>query len=430
MPILSANPMWEMFGQRALSHIIYGAADIGECVSTVGRVTGDSPEDWYREWNRTAERLFAAARMSEDAGHLVSAREAYFRAATYYRVSYLPLFGDPVDPWLSGAFACESDAFHRAARLNNFPIEPVEVPFENQSLPAYFVTPAWDGVKRPTILHIDGYDGNIHEMYFAHGPAAARRGYNCLLLDGPGQGRNLIRDRMPMRPDWECVVKAAVDYLLTRPDVDSERIILAGWSFGGFLAPRAAAFEKRIAALVADPGQWDQKPDLRMFHLPPEVAEHFPHVDPTLFDPIEQHLRSPAADPILRWKVIQRGLWVHGVPSLYDLACELGRFEISSVASEISCPTLLTAADDDPVAAGAATLYETLRCPKRLVRFTAAEGAGGHCEALSRALYHQRVFDWLDEVVTAKPLAQAAFPETPLLRQRSAIKLVHTSHLD
>jgi hypothetical protein len=36
-----------------------------------------------------------------------------------------------------------------------------------------------------------------------------------------------------------------------------------------------------------------------------------------------------------------------------------------------------------------------------LLHFTSAEGSGGHCEALVRGLYHQRVFDWLDETLTA-----------------------------
>jgi pimeloyl-ACP methyl ester carboxylesterase len=408
MPILSTNPMWEMFGQRALSTTFYGGTDIGECVSTISRVTGDSPGEWHREWTRTAEGLFAIGRVAEEAGHRVSSREAYFRATMCYRVSYLPLYGAPVDPWLIDSFERETDAFQRGARLNDFPIEPVEVLFENTSLPAYFVAPARVGLRRPTILHVNGYDSTLQEMYFAHGPAAVRRGYNCLLLDGPGQARNLIRDGLAIRPDWECVVKAAVDYLLTRSDVDPEHLILAGWSFGGFLAPRAAAFEKRICALIADPGQWDQKPDLRMFHLPQEVVERFHDVDPGVFGPIEKFLRSPQADPIVHWKVIQRGFWVHGVKSLYELARELERFEISGVASQISCPTLLTSSDGDPMAGGASMLYEALRCPKRLIRFTAAEGAAGHCEALSRSLYHQRVFDWLDGVVGAKSRMRSA----------------------
>ena len=96
-------------------------------------------------------------------------------------------------------------------------------------------------------------------MFCPDGPAAVRRGYNCLLFDGPGQGRNLIRAGQPLRPDWETVVKPVIDFALTRPAVDAKRIVLAGWSFGGFRAPRAAAFEKRIAALIGDPGQWGQQ---------------------------------------------------------------------------------------------------------------------------------------------------------------------------
>jgi hypothetical protein len=58
--------------------------------------------------------------------------------------------------------------------------------------------PAADRTPRPTMVHVNGYDSNIQEMYFAHGPAALRRGYDCLLFDGPGQGRNLIRDGIPI----------------------------------------------------------------------------------------------------------------------------------------------------------------------------------------------------------------------------------------
>ena len=60
-----------------------------------------------------------------------------------------------------------------------------------------------------------------------------------------------------VRPDWEKVVTPVVDYLLTRRDVDSARIALYGGSFGGYLAPRAAAFEHRLAACIADAALFD-----------------------------------------------------------------------------------------------------------------------------------------------------------------------------
>jgi pimeloyl-ACP methyl ester carboxylesterase len=391
--------MWESFGLRALPYALYGGADIGECVTTIERIGSGSADEWYREWIATADRLAADAKKSEARGHVVSAREAYFRAATYYHVSYFPLYGFPIDPRLTRAFEAEVSAFRSAAALARPAIEPVEIPFEAGSLPGYFLHGEGDDGPKPTIVHVDGYDSNIQEMYFAHGPAAVRRGYNCLLFDGPGQGRNLIRDHLPMRPDWERVVSVVVDHVLTRPEVDAKRVVLAGWSFGGFLAPRAAAFERRIAALVADPGQWDQREGLKMLPVPAEALNDLEHADPDLFAPIEKALRSAHADPMLRWRMIQRLLWVHGKSNLYDLAREITRFEISSVAGNITCPTLLTAAEGDPVSKGAQTLYDALVCPKTLVKFSLAEGSGGHCEALSRGLYHQRVFDWLDETL-------------------------------
>ena len=88
--------MWEEFGNRALLLAIERGADFGECVTTVQRVGAGNTDDWYREWVTTADRIAAIGDASAAAGHRVSAREAYFRAATYYRVAYFPLYGAPV----------------------------------------------------------------------------------------------------------------------------------------------------------------------------------------------------------------------------------------------------------------------------------------------------------------------------------------------
>ena len=139
----------------------------------------------------------------------MSAREAYLRASNYYRTSYLPLYGKPVDPRLVEAFERETDSFQKAARLFSAPIEVLEIPFEGGSLPAYFVKVDNSRKPRPMILQTNGYDSTIQEMYFAHATAAIRRGYNFLCFDGPGQGRNLIRDGIPIRPEWENVVRSS-----------------------------------------------------------------------------------------------------------------------------------------------------------------------------------------------------------------------------
>lgn len=403
MPFLSENPMWETFGTRAMLQSLYRAADVGECVATVGRVgEAGSVDDWHREWTATADRVEAIADAAAARGHPASARGAYLRASTYRRASYWPLFGRPVDPRLREASEREAAAFAAAAALMDPPVRSLEIPFEGTTLPAYLAVPADDGVPRATIVHVNGYDSTIQESFFAHGPAALERGYNLLCFDGPGQGRPLVRDGLTMRPDWETVVRPVIDHALALPQVDSDRIVLAGWSFGGFLAPRAAGREHRIAALVADPGQWDQREAIvRALPLADDDKERFPDIDPALLAPMEEWLRGPDADPMLRWRLLDRGLWVNGADSLFDYLRGMLDYEVSPVAGDIACPALLTAAEGDPMAAGAPALAAAIGERATVVTFSLAEGAGGHCEGTARTLYEQRVFDWLDETLGA-----------------------------
>ena len=75
-------------------------------------------------------------------------------------------------------------------------------------------------------------------------------------------------------------------------------------------------------------------------------------------------------------------------------------FSLEERLDAISCPTALTAAEADPLARSVDQVYDGLRCPKTLLRFTTAEGAGDHCEMRNRTLLDQRVFDWLDDILS------------------------------
>ncbi len=408
--LFSDDPMWESFAGRVLGRASQGGAEVGEIQAVMAAVGAGGVDAWYDAWCALADKLVDAAARSAAAGHHVSAREADWRASAYYQASYLPLFGHPVEPRLLRAFDREVAAFQQAAGRTDPPVEVLDIPFEGTTLPAYFARVDGSGRARPTLICTNGYDSNIQEMFFAHAPAALRRGYNCLLFDGPGQGRMLYRTGMAMRPDWESVVSPVIDYALTRPEIDPDRMALVGWSFGGFLAPRAAAFEPRIAALIADPGQGDQR-DAVVSMLPmltPAQKAAFPAIDAHLLDGVARRI---ADDPMLRWKLVQRAQWVHGVDSIFAALAALSTFEVMSVAGRIRCPTLLTATDSDPTgAAGAGLLAAIASTRKTRIVFTAAEGAGGHCEAFNRSLYHQRTFDWLDETFgyAGSPTAPAA----------------------
>src|SRR5215467_11983379 len=96
-----------------------------------------------------------------------------------------------------------------------------------------------------------------------------------------------------MRPDWENVVRAVVDFVLARPEVDPRRVALIGWSFGGYLAPRAASGEPRLAACIADPGQWNLLEAMRAsLPLLSEARERLPEITRANLEGLLDHVRS------------------------------------------------------------------------------------------------------------------------------------------
>ncbi|MFN8037724.1 MAG: alpha/beta fold hydrolase [Acidimicrobiales bacterium] len=410
MTWLLDDDLLDGFASRVLFHALYGGADFGEVRTTCDRVTAafadgdDRLAAWHREWTATADRVDGIGDDAAAAGHPVSAREAHLRAVGYHRAAWSPFFGPTVSPELASSSAREWDALGKVAARWDPGVEVLTIPYEGTTLTALLVRATDDDTPRPTVVCTNGYDGTVGEMFVAHAMAATRRGYHCVVFDGPGQGRPLVDQGLHLRPDWERVVSPVLDVVVEHPAVDTDRVVLHGWSLGGFLAPRAAGGETRLAALVADPGQWDQRDNL-LANLPLDDDQKaaFPDIDPAALDPMQQFLDDPAAPGALRWRMLQRGPLVHGTTTLLETLTALSQLTVSDVAGDIRCPTLLTAAEGDPTAAGAPKLLDAIGADtKQLVHFTDAEGAGGHCEGTARSLLHQRMYDWLDEVLAPR----------------------------
>jgi pimeloyl-ACP methyl ester carboxylesterase len=386
---------------RTFGHIAYGGADFGEVVTTSERIVPGDYDSWHDRWLATADRVAAQAHASLRAGHAVSARDGFLRASNYYRMAEFFLHGDGDDPRILHAYDLQVDCFQRAAALFTPAIEPVRIPYEDTTLPGYFYRVDTSGAPRPTMLMFNGFDGSAEEMHFAGAAAAVERGYNVLVFDGPGQPGTRHHQGLTFRPDWEHVITPVVDYALTRPEIDPAKLVLLGQSMSGLLAPRAAAYEHRLAAVIALDGVCDLG-DISTAPLPFDRAEAERRLradtDPELDAMFEKLM---ATNPMLRWAV-NHGMYVMGsaTPRAFG-AAYLDYTLADGTAALITCPVLVCAGADDGFFAGQPEkLYQNLTGPKTLLEFTAEDGADAHCQSGAQRLAYARVYDWLDETLT------------------------------
>jgi dienelactone hydrolase len=387
--------------QRAFGAAEYGGAQFGEVLATSARIKSGDYDSWYDAWNDTADRTAKEAADQLSRGHRISARDSHLRASNSYRNSEFFLHGRPKDPRIARAYRLTVDCYKRCAELYDPPITPVEIPYEHTTLPGYLHRPDSSSRLRPTLILHTGFDGSAEEMHTSGARAAVERGYNVLAFDGPGQFGPVHREGLVFRPDWEKVITPVVDFLLKQPGVDPKRIALMGRSLGGELAPRAAAFEKRLAALIANDGLYDFAAG-QMRRVPPEEraacvaslkAEHAPAID-AMFE------AAMKTSPTTRW-ALSHGMYATGTTSPRAFLAKTLDYHLKGgVAEAISCPTLVCDAEDDLFFKGQPQqLYDHLTCRKTMMRFTKAEGAGAHCQVGAGRLAFARIFDWLDETL-------------------------------
>lgn len=386
---------------RAIGYAPYGAADFGECVATASRITGTDLTSWHDEWFKTASRLHDLAVTSLGAKERMSARSAFFRASNYFRTAGLFAMGSPLDSRLVEAHRLEVDNFRAGAELLDLPPQMVEIPYEDTILPGYYFRAADDSALRPTLILVNGYDGTAEELYFTNGAAALERGYNVLTFDGPGQGAMIIDYGVPFRPDWENVVTPVVDFVLTLPGVDPTKIALMGLSFGGYLAPRAATAEHRLAACVSDCGPYDLF-DASASRLPGFLAKQLPNGNPMLLRLLNRLVKGVMSKPTAGW-ALRRNLLVHALTDPLEYFRMAPEYSLKGRERLIECPTFVCSAEGDDLSVNAPRLFEALSCAKEYVQFKAADGGGEHCESGSRTLFHQRAFGWLDSILRHAP---------------------------
>ncbi len=393
-----ADPSMNMQTLFTLGAAGYGAAEYGEVATAVAGVYRDGGryDAFYDAFRAMGLLVSGFGQEALGRGNRAAARGAFLRAASYLANPLYVAVGTSHPRRQAAAYRAMNECWVRAAGLLEPAAEPVQIPYRRTTLPGWLLRPPGvpAGARRPTIIFNNGNDAQNIGLYVYGAAEAAALGYNALLFEGPGQGSMLFLRGIPFRPDWEAVITPVVDYLLGRPDVDPGRIALAGWSQGGALAARAAAFEHRLAALVLDPGVSDF---MAAFHLPAslvELARSHPaeanHTWARIF------ARLPAS---VRFS-FTKSSYPFRQPTFSALVRALGEYGTAAYLPKITAPTLVTQYQGETAFPGqGAEVVRLLRPASRLHEFTAASGAQFHDAPMAPQRRNQVLFDWLGGVL-------------------------------
>jgi pimeloyl-ACP methyl ester carboxylesterase len=378
---------------RAAGFAADAGADIGEVIVTTAQIPEGDEDAWTTAWRATAERTAQRGEDSLQVGDTVSAREAFLRASSYYRSAEFYRRADPLnDPQVLELSRLSKAYLIKAGPLLDGPFAEVSIPYGNRAMPGYLFLVDDSGQPRPTVIYTNGFDSTREEGYFVIGAAALRRGYNFLAYDGPGQGWMIREEKMPYRSDWENVLGPVVDYAQTVPEIDNDKIVHFGYSLGGYLVARYAAYDHRSAAIVCNDG-------MTTFYA------SYPPIPADILSLIENHDDDEALERLdvmikedtnARWG-LQNGVWVNGVANFAEYVRSTAAYTLTlEDIRKIQTPVLLLEGEDDKVFAGqAAKVAADLRVPYKHIVMRDADGAGQHCHEGAMYLLHQTIFNFL-----------------------------------
>jgi hypothetical protein len=371
----SKNMLMDALVKHLLGLVLYGQTDVGEVLEVAGQLKGSDEECWIDAWGTMAQRLQDRAEKADRLNKKVTASTAYLRASTYWRASLMS-FSKAGDPRIKENSLASTKCYERYLELSDYPGEYVEIPYEGSFLPGHFYRSPVAEENAPLLIITPGRDTFAEDTCWVY-DGAIRRGIHCLVYDGPGQWYALRLNNLTFRPDWENVVTPVIDFALSIPGIDPSRIGLMGLSFGGFLVPRAAAFEKRIKVLITDPGNisWGT---LIISRLQP-------------LSKLPRFLRPSFVESMLKDYA-----WKHGV-SEKEIFQTLKEFDNSSVIDKITCETLVMDGTAEIIPGTAIEFFEALQCPKDYMLFDETTTSQSHCQMGSYATATEYLFDWLDE---------------------------------
>jgi pimeloyl-ACP methyl ester carboxylesterase len=375
---------------RALNQVATHGADISEVLQATTRMQSGDEQNWFAEWTALGDRSMARARSVRNRQ---SRGEALLRAHTYYARAqfYLPS-NDPKRP---ATFDLTRKVFYEGLDTLGVAYEKIDVPYGANELKAVYY-PAPKPVAGPLIVFCGGYDTIVEELYFFLAASANSRGYSVLTFDGPGQGAPLREQGLQFTPEWEKPTSAVLDSFLAshaRP----EKIVLIGLSMGGYLAPRAAAFESRIDGVVS----YDIGYDIQAAFMAgvPSILMRLRGIGlGKLVDKIAALVAR--SNPNLRW-ALSNSRWTMGASGLLEMLDAVGPYTLAGVADRIRQDVLILAgAEDQFIPLDQVEKYKRALVNARSITtkvYDRASGGHEHSQLGAPTLWQADFFDWIEE---------------------------------
>lgn len=378
---------------RQLGASAYRGSSIGECLTIANTISDGNPEQWVKEFECLAEWQKKDGMERLVKNHIISGREQLLKASNSYRAA------EYYSPCTSAHHRklglSSADCFCTAVANMEYHFENHSIPYHEINLPAYFISPANDGIKRNTIMIVSGFDGTLEEEFIMRGLAAVERGYNVIHFAGPGQ-MDLFRKYQDtfFEPDFESVVHRVINYFEFRHEIDMSTLTLMGISFGGYFATRAACHEPRIKALIAnspildlhaymcsfvsmDPGKMSESDDFTINDLPSIPDEVMP---PQLKIQTEQ--------------LIQR-FGQHSFKSTFEY---LKQFTVGNSLSTLKIPALALLGASEGGEPQKQFKEFCVQTKAAHYEFSDFEGAGSHCQVGNTPYANAVVYDWLEHL--------------------------------
>ena len=372
---------------------ILGMATSQVFLAVHGIKDGD-PAGWREGFLRMARYQLGQAKALVEEKHPIAAGEASLGAAYAFRFALQYI--DPTKPGFDENVLSMEEAFQQGMEYMGAPLRPVEIPFENASLPGYFLE--HDNRVRPLLLMIGGGDSFREDLFYVAGYPGWKRGYNVLMVDLPGQGKVPGRG-LHYRPDMGAPIRAVLDWLDSHAAIKPEQIALYGISGGGWHTAQAAAADPRINAWVAGTPIFDMALTFERefgtaLKAPGWLLNAFLRLTGSFNQSAEINLNKYA--------------WQFGTPSFGEAVAQIPSLTHPVDYTTIRCPCLFLVSEGEGQELQRQTqvMFEDLSrrgVDVTLRRFTAKEGADGHCELNNLRLLHLVVFDWLDRVFANRP---------------------------